>query len=99
MSRGFNTTEERYISNPNEMIARRTPQVLKIVYINDKPITSIIRSKLENTKIHVPGLTKQVIERKDMIDRDPSLDLIPDRTYNKYMKYKMKYQKLKQLLQ
>ena len=54
MSRGAYNMQN---NNDDGYIYSRTPQILKIIYNeNDKPIISIIKSSLENTRIHVPGL-------------------------------------------
>ena len=59
MSRGFNT--EAYTE---ELAYSRTPQVLKIEYINDKPVISIIKSTFENMKIHMKDLDVNPYEKK-----------------------------------
>lgn len=59
MSRGFNLepfTEEYGYS--------RTPQVLKIEYINGEPNVSIVKSTLANTLIHLKDFDKNPYERK-----------------------------------
>ena len=48
MSRGFNFDES------SKFYESKLPQVLKIVYQDNKPITTIIKSTLENAEIHIP---------------------------------------------
>ena len=48
----------------DEYAYSRTPQVLKIDYINDKPRMSIIKSTLKNTLIHIVDLDKNPYEKK-----------------------------------
>jgi hypothetical protein len=59
MSRGFNT--KKY---SDEYAYSRTPQVLKIDYINEKPRLSIVKSTLKNTLIHIVDLDKNPYEKK-----------------------------------
>jgi hypothetical protein len=51
MSRGFNVKEYS-----DEYVYSRTPQVLKIQYIENEPSISIIKSSLKNTLIHVKDM-------------------------------------------
>ena len=51
MSRGFNLTDYS-----QEYAYSRTPQVLKIDYINIKPKISVVKSTLQNTLIHLTEL-------------------------------------------
>jgi len=86
MSRAFNfgRTDKEYIYS-------RTPQVLKIDYSNGSlPKTSIIKSTLKNTLTHLRGILDTPIYPKIIIDDIP--------IYNKYLKYKLKYKRLKKLL-
>ena len=84
MSRAFNfgRTDKEYIYS-------RTPQVLKIDYTNGiSPKTSIIKSTLENTLTHLKGILES-----------PQISIIDDiPMYNKYLKYKLKYKKLRKLI-
>jgi len=86
MSRAFNIgrTDNKYIYS-------RTPQVLKIDYKNrSSPKTSIIKSTLKNTLTHLKGLIDtpiySIIKNEDI------------HIYNKYLKYKIKYEKLKKMI-
>jgi len=73
-------------NNSDEYIYSRTPQVLKIVYLDFVPKVSIIKSSVENTRIHVPGL-------------GISNDEVKEGTFmKKYLKYKNKYLNLKNIL-
>ena len=79
MSRGFNKG-----TFSKEKIYSRTPQVLKIEYINDKPKMSIIKSTYKNTMIHLYSyINKNELEENFDIYK------------HKYLKYKTKYLQLK----
>jgi hypothetical protein len=80
MSRGFNKG-----SFSKEKIYSRTPQVLKITYIEDEAKISIIKSTYENTLIHLYSYL-------NIEDLPNNFDIYK----NKYFKYKMKYLKLKE---
>ena len=60
MSRGFNTQK----INSDENTYSRTPQVLKIDYTDNKPKTSIIKSTLKNTLIHVIDMDINPYQKK-----------------------------------
>ena len=77
MSRAFNKKSE---SRKYTVDYSRTPQVLKIIYINEKPVVSVIKSTHANTKNH---LTERAVI--------PKLS----KWHQKYQKYKSKYIKLK----
>ena len=53
MSRGFNLMDDN-----EDFILSRTPQVLKINYRNSNTEMSVIKSTLENTKIHLPKISE-----------------------------------------
>ena len=76
MSRGFNLMDDNEVLI-EDFILSRTPQVLKIDYTNSNPETSVIKSALENTKIHLSELYNNPYKHK-------------------YIKYKLKYYKLKE---
>ena len=79
MSRGFNKG-----AFSKEKIYSRTPQVLKIEYINDKPKMSIIKSTYKNTMTHLYSyINENELEEKFDIYK------------HKYLKYKAKYLQLK----
>ena len=50
--------------NSNENTYSRTPQVLKIDYTDNKPKTSIIKSTLKNTLIHVIDMDVNPYQKK-----------------------------------
>jgi hypothetical protein len=79
MSRGAANDLDR---NDDEYIYSRTPQVIKINYIDNIPKVSIIKSSIENTRIHIPDYNKPNIHTNFKI---------------KYLKYKNKYLNLKKL--
>jgi hypothetical protein len=66
-------------NDSDEYIYSRTPQVLKIVYQDYVPKVSIIKSSVENTRIHVPGLG---------ISND---DIAPNMFLSKYQNYSFKF--------
>jgi hypothetical protein len=72
MSRGFNLMDDN-----EDFILSRTPQVLKVDYINSNPETSVIKSTLNNTISHLPKINENPYKRK-------------------FIKYKLKYFKLKE---
>ena len=47
-----------------DFILSRTPQVLKINYRNSNTEMSVIKSILENTKIHLPKISENPYKRK-----------------------------------
>ena len=59
MSRGFNLMDDN-----EDFILSRTPQVLKINYRNSNTEMSVIKSTLENTKIHLPKISENPYKRK-----------------------------------
>ena len=59
MSRGFNLMDFS-----EDFILSRTPQVLKIDYINPDPETSVIKSTLPNTLIHLTELDNNPYKHK-----------------------------------
>jgi hypothetical protein len=81
MSRAFNR------GTTNETMYSRTPQVLKIIYTGDEPNVRIVKSSLQNTKIHVPLLDCDPYTDTCEYNHKKSMDVI----YMKYMKYKKKY--------
>lgn len=88
-SRGFDTDEiikSKY--EEKRHLYSRTPQVIEIY--NDNKDVRIIRSTMKNTRIHQPR-----IEYEAMASTVPELRLS---TYQKYLKYKRKYLKLKKLI-
>ena len=78
LSRGAANFKDR---NDDSYIYSRTPQVIKITYTNEIPKVTIIKSSLENTKIHI----------KDYNIQNGGY-------YEKYIKYKNKYNNLKSKL-
>jgi hypothetical protein len=88
-SRGFDT--DGIINSKHEEkrhLYSRTPQVIEIY--NDNKNVRIIRSTMKNTRIHQPR-----IEYESFAASVPELRLS---TYQKYLKYKKKYLKLKNLI-
>jgi len=79
MSRGFNKG-----SFSKEKIYSRTPQVLKIQYINNEAKISIIKSTYDNT-------IKHLYSYLNIEDLPNNFDIYRQ----KYLKYKMKYLNLK----
>ena len=77
MSRALNKKSKSHKYNVDYS---RTPQVLKIIYINEEPVVSVIKSTHANTKNH---LTERAVI--------PKLS----KWHQKYQKYKSKYIKLK----
>ena len=86
----------RYITDPkteNEFIYSKTPQILEI---DIDGTVKIIKSKMKNTRIHLPRYNYE----KRIIDNDiKELNLSNNKTYQqKYLKYKNKYLQLKQII-
>ena len=79
MSRGAANYKDR---NDDSYIYSRSPQVIKINYIDNIPKVSIIKSSLENTRIHIQDYN---------ITNDKKGGY-----YKKYLKYKSKYLVLQQ---
>jgi hypothetical protein len=75
-------------NDTDEYLYSRTPQVLKIIYIDFIPKVSIIKSSVENTRIHVPGIE---ISNDDI----KGGGIYQDKYKIKYFKYKTKYLDLK----
>ena len=105
-SRGFDVNgmlNEAGKSRLNEarFLKSRTPQVLEI-FDREFPEINIIKSKIRNTRIHVPRQTYEntildnTILARDIID----LNMFPNEPYyqKKYLKYKNKYLSLQSKL-
>jgi hypothetical protein len=76
------------IERENRLLFSKTPQVLSIKKDRDNDIITIIKSKMKNTRIHQP----RYYYERDIVSILPELDLS---NYQKYLKYKRKYLKLK----
>lgn len=79
MSRGFNVKDYS-----DEYVYSRTPQVLKIEYINDKPSITIIKSSLKNTLLHVKDMDVNPYQGKYIKYKSKYLSLLND--YNDIIK-------------
>lgn len=91
-------------------ILTRTPHILKIVGHGDNDSVSVVRSKLQNTLIHLPrNPSKYSQDVKDFITSMSKLPIIKYndnddveqeafKYFNKYLKYKEKYIQLKNKL-
>ena len=94
-SRGYDVSY-RYINGPkkeNEFIYSKTPQILEI---DTDGTVKIIKSKMKNTRIHLPRYNYEELI-KDM--KITELYLSNKQTYQqKYLKYKNKYLQLKQII-
>ena len=100
-SRGFDhdkyykeisTSESEPISIENKYLFSKTPQILSIEQFNDNDFITIIKSKMKNTRIHLPRPNYE-----NLIKNMTSLKLDSGNYDIKYKKYKNKYLKLKKL--
>jgi hypothetical protein len=74
-------------NDTDEYLYSRTPQVLEIIYESDQPKVNLIKSSVENTKIHICdlGISNETYEK----------NLMKGGYYHKYLKYRAKYAFLK----
>ena len=102
-SRGFDSekyydkiassSESESINNENRYLFSKTPQVLCIDIIDNSDFITIIKSKMKNTRIHLPRPNYE-----EKIKKLTSLKLDSCNYDKKYKKYKDKYIKLKNYL-
>jgi len=85
------------IDMENKYLFSKTPQILAINRKGEQDIITIIKSKMKNTRIHLPRPIYETI-----INNSPSLkglDLSnPYYLQTKYLKYKKKYLELKKII-
>jgi hypothetical protein len=100
-SRGFdnNFTNISSANDENRLLFSRTPQVLSIDNSNGSDIVTIIKSKMKNTRIHLPryNYEKQINSIKSSMRKESDYELSlsnPRYLEKKYLKYKLKYIKL-----
>jgi hypothetical protein len=106
----LNKTNEEIdvIARENKYLFAKTPQILSINRVENQDIITIIKSKMKNTRIHLPRpeyedeIKKVNLDRKTNplshpnYDNLTSLDLSnPHYLQMKYLKYKKKYLSLK----
>lgn len=98
-SRGFDSydyykeissSESESINNENKYLFSKTPQILSIEQKDSVDFVTIIKSKMKNTRIHLPRPNYE-----EMIKGISSLKLDSDNYDKKYRKYKLKYLNLK----
>jgi hypothetical protein len=105
-SRGFDFIDPIYLLNPNLELSKnelekrfyfsKTPQILYIYRDNNIDVILIIKSKMKNTRIHLPRP-----QLEHYVSSEPSLATLKldSGNYNKkYLKYKTKYLILKKIL-
>jgi len=103
-SRGFDSlnyyekissSDSESISNENKYLFSKTPQILSIQQIDCIDFVTIIKSKMKNTRIHLPRPNyEKMIKIKNMT----SLKLDSGNYDQKYKKYKNKYIRLKKII-
>jgi hypothetical protein len=99
------TLGKEAIYSENEYLFSKTPQILAINRVNDQDIITIIKSKMKNTRIHLPRPQYELfINRynKQHGDKSPvkTLKLTdPHYSHIKYLKYKKKYLELKNIIE
>ena len=95
---------EGVISKENKFLYSKTPQILEIIKEGGRDIIRIIKSKMKNTRIHLPRPEYEAIinvknSENFRISPYKSLDLSDGHyQYIKYLKYKKKYFELKNIL-
>ena len=91
-SRGFDSDYSiiKNIQDENRHLFSRTPQILSI---DQNENITIIKSKMKNTRIHLPRY-----DYEEMIKGKPELSLSSNNYDKKYRKYKQKYLELKNIV-
>ena len=98
-SRGFdafpNNKYPETIEKENQYLYSKTPQILEI---NIDGNINIIKSKMRNTRIHLPREDyEKFIKNKNLNELNIHANPIPHHYLKKYLKYKNKYFKLKKI--
>jgi hypothetical protein len=96
-SRGFDQYEKRLpttLEDENKYLYSKTPQILEI---NTDGTINIIKSKMRNTRIHLPR-PKYELHARSIPELNIHTNPIQDHYKQKYLKYKSKYLQLKNLI-
>ena len=88
----ISSSDSDSINNENKYLFSKTPQILSIEQKDSIDFVTIIKSKMKNTRIHLPRPNYEI-----MIKGIKNLKLDSDNYDLKYRKYKKKYLEMKKV--
>jgi hypothetical protein len=100
-----NTLGPEAIFIENKYLFSKTPQILAINRVNDQDIITIIKSKMKNTRIHLPRpqYEKVINDLNNTYNEKSPVKTLkltdPHYSHIKYLKYKKKYLELKNIIE